>query len=213
MPFGQRGWKCRSPLDVANGIQGDSLRSGCDLRVAALVAGAGCARDREGDHSSHSDGPGHQTQGTRATRHLRQQSIDQAREAAKVRLGQVAKGINPRTERLRLKAENDRDRAGASLGFEALGDECGEPHIAHRRQRYREEGAASDRTHLRGSFETSSCTCAPRRHHQRARQVGQKQEGRDRGPFVCVCARRFQLGCQALVGPPSQHLPQSAIGC
>jgi hypothetical protein len=40
-------------------------------------------------------------------------SIDQAREAAKIRLGQVAKGINPRAERLRLKAEDDRERAEA----------------------------------------------------------------------------------------------------
>jgi Arm DNA-binding domain len=49
-------------------------------------------------------------------------SIDQAREAAKVRLGQVAKGINPRAERLRLKAEKDRERAEAALSFEALVD-------------------------------------------------------------------------------------------
>ena len=47
-------------------------------------------------------------------------SIDQAREAAKVRLGQVAKGINPRAERLRLKAEDDRERAEAALSFETL---------------------------------------------------------------------------------------------
>ena len=47
-------------------------------------------------------------------------SIAQAREAAKVRLGQVAKGINPRTERLRLKAEDERERAEAALSFEIL---------------------------------------------------------------------------------------------
>jgi integrase len=66
-------------------------------------------------------------------------SIDQAREAAKVRLGQVAKGINPRAERLRLKAEDDRERAEATLSFEALVDEWGQLHLAHRRKRYREE--------------------------------------------------------------------------
>jgi len=53
-------------------------------------------------------------------------SIDQAREAAKVRLGQVAKGINPRAERLRLKAEDDRECAEAALSFEALVDEWGQ---------------------------------------------------------------------------------------
>src|SRR5215469_15657853 len=66
-------------------------------------------------------------------------SIDQAREAAKVRLGQVAKGINPRAERLRLKAEDDRERAEAALSFETLVDEWGQLHLAHRRKRYREE--------------------------------------------------------------------------
>jgi len=66
-------------------------------------------------------------------------SIAQAREAAKVRLGQVAKGINPRTERLRLKAEDERERAEAALSFETLVDEWAELHLAHRRQRYREE--------------------------------------------------------------------------
>jgi integrase len=66
-------------------------------------------------------------------------SIDQAREGAKVRLGQVAKGINPRAERLRLKAEDDRERAEAALSFEALVDEWGQLHLAHRRKRYREE--------------------------------------------------------------------------
>jgi hypothetical protein len=67
-------------------------------------------------------------------------SIYQAREAVKVRLGQVAKGINPRVERLRLKAEDDRERAEAALSFEALVDEWGQLHLAHRRKRYREEG-------------------------------------------------------------------------
>src|SRR6516164_9336286 len=38
-------------------------------------------------------------------------TIDQAREAVRVRLGQVAKGINPREERIRLKVEADRERA------------------------------------------------------------------------------------------------------
>jgi hypothetical protein len=54
-------------------------------------------------------------------------------------LGQVAKGINPRAERLRLKAEDDRDRAEAALTFGALVDEWVQLHLAHRRKRYREE--------------------------------------------------------------------------
>jgi len=66
-------------------------------------------------------------------------SIAQAREAAKVRLGQVAKGINPRAERLRLKAEDERERAETALTFETLVDDWVELHLAHRRPRYRDE--------------------------------------------------------------------------
>src|SRR5438477_11605516 len=47
-------------------------------------------------------------------------TIEQAREAVRVRLGQVAKGINPRGERLRLRAEAERERAEAALTFDAL---------------------------------------------------------------------------------------------
>jgi integrase len=66
-------------------------------------------------------------------------SIARAREAAKVRLGEVAKGINPRAERLRLKAQDERTRAETALSFEVLVDEWAELHLARRRQRYRDE--------------------------------------------------------------------------
>jgi integrase len=66
-------------------------------------------------------------------------SLAHAREAAKVRLGEVAKGINPRAERLRLKAEDERTRAETALSFEVLVDEWAELHLAHRRERYRDE--------------------------------------------------------------------------
>src|ERR1700730_16558922 len=66
-------------------------------------------------------------------------SIARAREAAKVRLGEVAKGINPRAERLRLKAQDERTRAEAALSFKILVDEWAELHLAHRRRRYRDE--------------------------------------------------------------------------
>jgi len=66
-------------------------------------------------------------------------SLAHAREAAKVRLGEVAKGINPRAERLRLKAEDARSRAEAALSLEVLVEEWAELHLAHRRQRYRDE--------------------------------------------------------------------------
>jgi Arm domain-containing DNA-binding protein/integrase-like protein len=66
-------------------------------------------------------------------------SVDQAREAVKVRLGQVAKGVNPRAERLRIKAEDERERAETALSFETLVDKWAELHLAHRRQRCRDE--------------------------------------------------------------------------
>jgi integrase len=66
-------------------------------------------------------------------------SLAHAREAAKVRLGEVAKGINPRAERLRLKAEDERTRAETALSFEVLVEEWAELHLAHRRERYRDE--------------------------------------------------------------------------
>src|ERR1041384_7029352 len=47
-------------------------------------------------------------------------AIDQAREAARARLGAVAKGIDPKAERLRQRAEAERDRAEAALTFYTL---------------------------------------------------------------------------------------------
>jgi hypothetical protein len=51
----------------------------------------------------------------------------------------VAKGIDPRVERLKLKAEDDRERAEGALSFEALVDQWSRLHLVHRRKRYREE--------------------------------------------------------------------------
>src|ERR1700730_12799056 len=50
-------------------------------------------------------------------------TIEQAREAVKVRRGQVAKGMSPRAERLRLKAQDERERREAALTFERLADD------------------------------------------------------------------------------------------
>jgi hypothetical protein len=87
-------------------------------------------------------------------------SIERAREAAKVRLGQVAKGTNPRAERLRLKAEDDRERAESALSFEALVDEWAAPPCTSS-QALSRRGAARNQTYLRRSFETSGGTHRP----------------------------------------------------
>jgi integrase len=66
-------------------------------------------------------------------------TIDQAREAARARLGAVAKGIDLKAERIGRKAEAERERAEASLTLNSLIGEWSALHLAHRRERYRTE--------------------------------------------------------------------------
>src|ERR1700730_4693540 len=47
-------------------------------------------------------------------------TIEQARSAAQVRLGEVAKGCNPRAERLQQREQAERDRLETALTFDAL---------------------------------------------------------------------------------------------
>src|SRR5271155_4552958 len=64
-------------------------------------------------------------------------TIEQAREAARARLGALAKGIDPKAERMRQRAEAERQRAEAAFAFDALVEEWAALHLAHRRHRYR----------------------------------------------------------------------------
>jgi integrase len=66
-------------------------------------------------------------------------TIEQARAAARARLGDVAKGINPREARLRVKRDAERERAEMALSFDALVEEWAALHLIHRRERYRTE--------------------------------------------------------------------------
>ena len=66
-------------------------------------------------------------------------TIDQARDAVRVRLGSVGKGINPRAEREQRRKEAERERAELTLTFEALVDEWAALHLMQRRDRYRAE--------------------------------------------------------------------------
>ena len=77
-------------------------------------------------------------------------TIDQARDAARVRLGAVAKGIDPKGERLRRRAEAERDRAETALSFELLIEEWKALHLAHRRPRYAAEAERAIRFGLLG---------------------------------------------------------------
>jgi integrase len=66
-------------------------------------------------------------------------TIEKAREAVRARLGEVAKGINPKAERSRQRAEAERQRAEAAFTFAMLVDEWATLHLAQRRDRYRTE--------------------------------------------------------------------------
>jgi integrase len=66
-------------------------------------------------------------------------TIEKAREAVRARLGEVAKGINPKAERTRQRAEAERERAEAAFTFAMLVDEWATLHLAQRRDRYRTE--------------------------------------------------------------------------
>jgi integrase len=75
-------------------------------------------------------------------------TIDQAREAARARLGAVAKGIDPKAERLHRRAEAERERAETALTFDALIDEWKALHLTHRRPRYAAEAERAIRSGL-----------------------------------------------------------------
>jgi integrase len=77
-------------------------------------------------------------------------TIEHAREAVRARLGAVAKGIDPLAERMRRRAEAERERAEAALTFNALIEEWKALHLAHRRPRYAAEAERAIRCWLSG---------------------------------------------------------------
>jgi integrase len=75
-------------------------------------------------------------------------TIDQAREAVRVRLGAVAKGINPKAERECQREAAERERAETALTFEALIEEWKALHLTQRRPRYAAEAERAIRLGL-----------------------------------------------------------------
>src|SRR4029077_4683364 len=61
------------------------------------------------------------------------------RAAVRARLGDVARGIDPKAERERRRSEVQRERAEAALTFEALIEQWSTLHLARRSQSYRTE--------------------------------------------------------------------------
>lgn len=72
-------------------------------------------------------------------------TIEQARTAAKARSGDVARGINPKAERAKIRAEADRIRSENALTFDALLTDWATLHLASRRPRYASEATRAVR--------------------------------------------------------------------
>jgi integrase len=66
-------------------------------------------------------------------------TIDQAREAARARLGAVAKGIDVKAEREKRRAEAERERAERALTFDTLLEAWAALHLTGRRPGYARE--------------------------------------------------------------------------
>jgi len=66
-------------------------------------------------------------------------TIDQARDAARVRLGDVARGVNPKALRAKAREEAERERAETALTFDALVKDWEALHLMERRPRYAAE--------------------------------------------------------------------------
>lgn len=66
-------------------------------------------------------------------------TTDQAREAARIRLGDVAKGIDPRAVRQEQRKAADAAKAEAALTLETLLADWAALHLAHKRPRYAAE--------------------------------------------------------------------------
>ena len=75
-------------------------------------------------------------------------TLEQARDAVRARLGQVALGVNLRAERLRKRAEAERERAETALTFDGLISEWAALHLSHRRPRYAAEAVRAIRLGL-----------------------------------------------------------------
>jgi Arm DNA-binding domain len=66
-------------------------------------------------------------------------TIDQARSAARVRLGEVAKGLDPVADRNEKRAAAERENAELALTLDALLSQWADLHLSSRRPRYAAE--------------------------------------------------------------------------
>lgn len=80
-------------------------------------------------------------------------TVDQARAAARIRLGEVAKGNDPRAEREAKRAEALRQKAEEQLTLGALVNDWATLHLAARRPRYRTEAVRAIRHAFRAHLD------------------------------------------------------------
>jgi len=78
-------------------------------------------------------------------------TVKQARDAARARLGEVAKGVDVRAERVKRRQADEQARAEAALTLDALIEDWADLHLVHRRPRY----AAEAKRALRLAFSTA----------------------------------------------------------
>ena len=91
-------------------------------------------------------------------------------------------GIGSRAEPMLLKAENDRERAEAALVAPVRDGACVDTEDAAGPHSSVSPSKLSDQTHLRGSFETANCNCAPVRRRRQLRPISVRMKcpaGRD----------------------------------
>jgi integrase len=72
-------------------------------------------------------------------------TIEQARSAARARLGEVAKGLDPVADRNRKRAAAEREKAELALTLDALLARWADLHLSSRRPRYADEAVRSVR--------------------------------------------------------------------
>ena len=127
-------------------------------------------------------------------------TIEQAREAVRVRLGAVAKGINPKAERERQREEAERERAETALTFDALIEEWKALHLAHRRPRYAAEAERAICSGLPGLLKRPAARISRADAVNAIDKIVQGRQGGNRRPHDGLRARVLCLGQAARQG-------------
>jgi hypothetical protein len=116
------------------------------------------------------------------------------RQATQIRLGEVAKGVDRKAERMRRRGEAERERAEAALTFEAIMEEWAALHLSHRRPRYAAEAVRAIRYGLLSRLKRPAARISRADAVICARSDRQVRKGNNRRPRYGVCAGMLHLG-------------------